>query len=267
MPARSEWTGNIIMKQIWKRNDWRSRPEIHDGRRAGLHCRIDREVDPRLRRTCLAFFRWLRREYPFPVRVCVYLKRDRRIRARDGECVCGTFWWPYDIHEEPYVRIAAGDFAELRRKKGEEEAVREILLCIAHELTHYYQWLNDIKLTERGEERQASMQSKLVVSAYLSQRREHASSAALQNLSYLAIFRFDSDGINISFPDLPGCLSCAFSKNQAVPMAEEALSLWLSGMEYSALPPPSPVDLFTCRANESAHEIAVSVRVKDGIIE
>lgn len=267
MPARSEWTGDIIMKQIWKRNDWRSRPGIHDGRRAGLRCRIDREVDPRLRRTCLAFFRWLRREYPFPVRVCVYLKRDRRIRAKDGECVCGTFWWPYDIHEEPYVRIAAGDFAELCRKKGEEEAIREILLCIAHELTHYYQWLNDIKLTERGEERQASMQSRLVVNAYLSQRREHASSAALQNLSYLALFRFDSDGINISFPDLPGCLSCAFSENQAVPMAEEALSLWLSGMEYGQLPPPSPVDLFTCRANESAHEIAVSVRVKDGIIE
>ena len=164
-------------------------------------------------------------------------------------------------------RIAAGDFAELCQKKGEEEAVREILLCIAHELTHYYQWLNDIKLTERGEERQAAMQSKLVVSAYLSQRQERAWADGFQKLSYYAIFRFDPDGINISFPDLPGCLSCAFSENQAVPMAEEALSLWLSGMEYGELPPPSPVDLFTCRANESAHEIAVSVRVKDGIIE
>lgn len=255
------------MRQIWKLNDWRSRPEIHDGRRAGLRCRIDREVDPRLRRACLDFCKWLRREYLFPVRVRVYIRSDRRIRAKNGERVCGTFWWPYDICEEPYVRIAAGDFAELCRRKGEEEAVREILLCIAHELTHYYQWLNDLKLTERGEERQASMQSKLVVNAYLSQRQECAAAVSFQKLSYYALFRFDPDGINISFPDLPGCLSCAFSQKQAIPLAEEALSLWLSGMEYSELPPPSPADLFTCRANESVHEIAVSVRVKDGIIE
>ena len=255
------------MRQIWKLNNWRSRPEIRDDRRAGLRCRIDREVDPQLRLACLDFCKWLRREYLFPVRVRVSIKRDRRIRAKDGERVCGTFWWPYDSCEEPYVRIAAGDFAELCRKWGEEEAVREILLCIAHELTHYYQWLNDIKLTERGEERQAAMQSKLVVNAYLSQRQERAWADGFQKLSYYAIFRFDPDGINISFPDLPGCLSCAFSENQAVPMAEEALSLWLSGMEYGELPPPSPVDLFTCRANESAHEIAVSVRVKNGIIE
>lgn len=255
------------MRQIWKRNDWKNRPEIHDGRRAGLRCRIDREVDPWLRRACLDFCQWLRREYLFPVRVRVYIKSDSRIRAKDGERVCGTFWWPFDIREEPYVRIAAGDFAELCRKKGEEEAVREILLCIAHELTHYYQWLNDLKLTERGEERQASMQSKLVVSAYLSQRQECAAAVSFQKLSYYALFRLDSDGINISFPDLPGCLSCAFSENQAVPMAEEALSLWLSGMEYGELPPPGPADAIVCRANESAHEIAVSVRVKNGIIE
>ena len=169
------------MRQIWKLNNWRSRPEIRDDRRAGLRCRIDREVDPQLRLACLDFCKWLRREYLFPVRVRVSIKRDRRIRAKDGERVCGTFWWPYDSCEEPYVRIAAGDFAELCRKWGEEEAVREILLCIAHELTHYYQWLNDLKLTERGEERQASMQSRLVVSAYLSQRQERAWADGFQN--------------------------------------------------------------------------------------
>ena len=43
-------------------------------------------------------------------------------------------------------------------------------------------------------------------------------------LKYPALFEVNSDGISISFPDIPGCLSCAFSKSQAFKMAKEAFS-------------------------------------------
>ena len=85
-------------------------------------------------------------------------------------------------------------------------------------------------------------------------------------VSYCAVFQFDSDGINIDFPDLQGCLSCAGSEKRSIQMAEEALSLWLSGMKYSELPPPTPACAIICRPNESTHTITVRVHIKNGYI-
>ena len=58
-----------------------------------------------------------------------------------------------------------------------------------------------------------------------------------------AFFYFDSDGISIQFPDLPGCLPCAHSEEEAFHNAREALGLHLFGMEQDgeAIPAPTPV--------------------------
>ena len=58
-----------------------------------------------------------------------------------------------------------------------------------------------------------------------------------------AFFYFDADGISIEFPDLPGCLSCAETEEQAVRNAREALGVHLYGMEVDgdAIPAPSSV--------------------------
>ena len=53
--------------------------------------------------------------------------------------------------------------------------------------------------------------------------------------SYIAVLTFDSDGISIEFPDLPGCLSCAETYEEAYNNAEEALALHLYGMRQSQL--------------------------------
>lgn len=49
--------------------------------------------------------------------------------------------------------------------------------------------------------------------------------------SFLSIFTYDEDGISIEFPDLPGCLSCSDTQDDAINMAKEALALHLYGME------------------------------------
>ena len=157
------------MRHVWVLCNWKNNPELTIDRRTGLRLRIDKEVNPHLRMACLDFSRWLRREYLFPVRVRVYIKSDRRIRAKDGDSVCGTFWRPDNYLEEPYARIATGDYVDLCEMHGEDNAVIEILLCVAHELTHYFQWINNLELTSRGEERQATRNSYLVVYNYLSQ--------------------------------------------------------------------------------------------------
>lgn len=61
--------------------------------------------------------------------------------------------------------------------------------------------------------------------------------------SYPAFFYFDDDGISIEFPDLPGCLSCAQSSEEAFQRAREALGVHLYGMEADKddIPDPSPV--------------------------
>lgn len=58
-----------------------------------------------------------------------------------------------------------------------------------------------------------------------------------------ALFQM-SDGINISFPDLPGCLSCADNLDEAVINAKEVLEGYLWGMEKDgeSIPEPTPID-------------------------
>jgi hypothetical protein len=51
-------------------------------------------------------------------------------------------------------------------KKGRKHGLYQILWCFAHELTHYFQWLNSINLSLIGEERQASRIASFVLEQY-----------------------------------------------------------------------------------------------------
>ena len=55
-------------------------------------------------------------------------------------------------------------------------------------------------------------------------------------IKYPALFEVNSDGISISFPDVPECLSCAYNKRQSFKMAKEALELALHGTIVCELP-------------------------------
>ncbi|MCL2670548.1 MAG: hypothetical protein FWF10_00740 [Clostridiales bacterium] len=46
------------------------------------------------------------------------------------------------------------------------------LFSLAHELTHYFQWINGIQLTEIGEERQATCYANWILDEY-AETREH----------------------------------------------------------------------------------------------
>ena len=133
---------------------------------------MDKDVDPEVRRACKDFAKWVRQEYYFPVRIPVYVKSAVRIKAKDGDRVCGTFWRPDDYNEEPYARIATGDYPQLREKRGTYNALAEILLSMAHELTHYFQWINELPLTPIGEERQATRYSYYILDEYSKTRTD-----------------------------------------------------------------------------------------------
>lgn len=77
---------------------------------------------------------------------------------------------------------------------------------------------------------------------------------------YVAIFDYEEDGgVNIYFPDLPGCLSCADNTKEALKNAEEVLGLYMSCCEDDGLeiPEPTPLEKIKCKENEKP--ILVSV--------
>ena len=84
----------------------------------------------------------------------------------------GTFFEPLQHTIEPYIRIATGDYEELKEEIGRDQALASILTVIAHELTHYFQWINGIQKTERDSECQARRCAKKLLKKY-AETREH----------------------------------------------------------------------------------------------
>ncbi len=157
---------------IWTLNQWQQFLDNSDSRRIGLRFRYESSVDAEVKNACKCFAKWLRSEYYFPLRIVVYMKGEAYIKARDGEHVAGTFFEPFDYSVEPYIRIATGDYDELKNARGRDNALASIFISIAHELTHYYQWINNLQLTDIGRERQATRYAYFIVEEY-SLTREH----------------------------------------------------------------------------------------------
>lgn len=77
--------------------------------------------------------------------------------------------------------------------------------------------------------------------------------------AYPAIFHYEEDGISIEFPDLPGCLPCAMTEDQAFKNAKEALGLHLFGMERDGDPIPAPTSPTQLKPGEN--EIVTLIEV------
>mgnify|MGYP000136290213 FL=1 len=156
---------------IWIESRWEKTYSANKVRK-GLRLISDQNVDSEVKRACKDFCKWLRSKYIFPIRIPVYLKSSPMIKAMDGDMVYGTFFEPDSHFVEPYVRIATGDYADMVRDQGKDNALAAILHSIAHELTHYFQWINAIALTESGYERQAKAYANKILEEY-AQTREH----------------------------------------------------------------------------------------------
>lgn len=80
--------------------------------------------------------------------------------------------------------------------------------------------------------------------------------------SYIAVLTFDPDGVSIEFPDLPGCLSCAETYEEAYKNAKEALALHLYGMEQSNEAIPAPSKIGEIQLEENQHPALIQVNMK-----
>src|SRR5438477_630935 len=137
--------------------------------RSGLRVKCEQGVNPNVRQSCLDFAKWLRLVMEFPIRVVVYIKKDYQIKTIDTkEMVSATFLGPYNKNEEPYIRVATGDFEELVSNRGKENAIFAIINSMAHEIIHYQQWLENIPdLDEEIAETEAELEGTRLVDEYL----------------------------------------------------------------------------------------------------
>ncbi len=155
---------------IWQSENWKTL--LPQPRRTGLRLHFEKDVDIEVKTACKTFASWLRTQYIFPLRVNVYIKNRACIKAMDGADVYGTFFGPFEMGTEPYIKIAAGNYAFYRQTEGRDNALASILHCIAHELTHYYQYINNAKLSARGEETQATHYANKIIDLY-AETRDH----------------------------------------------------------------------------------------------
>lgn len=156
------------MAYVWCLSKWKKYIEVTtEGHKCGLRMRYEYGVNPEVRKQLDKFVKWLRQEFIFPLRLNVYVKQAKYIMAKDGDVVVGTICLPANYTEYPYIRLATGDYLELVEELGRDKAILAILHTFAHELTHYYQHINNLALTKVGEERQAEEYADDIVLEYV----------------------------------------------------------------------------------------------------
>lgn len=155
---------------IWESSNWKNILDT-ENIRSGIRLKFDNRVNPEVRRSCKEFVNWLREQYYFPLRVPVYIKSLPAVKAMDGDFVSATFFEPYDYNVEPYIRVATGNYTFTGSVQEKDNELASILHSVAHELTHYFQWVNGIKLTECGYERQATRYAGLILDEYAETRK------------------------------------------------------------------------------------------------
>jgi hypothetical protein len=119
--------------------------------RTGLRMRGQRG-HPEVREALNRYARWLRKSYAFPIRVPVYLFPSRTIVMQDGSSVVASFFAPLDRNVEPLIRMSTGDYPELKRSRGRDDALAAVIESLSHEVVHYFQWIEGgaSAVSERG---------------------------------------------------------------------------------------------------------------------
>ena len=82
---------------------------------------------------------------------------------------------------------------------------------------------------------------------------------AKDRYTYPAVFNYADDGISVEFPDLPGCLTCGDTTEEAMKMAKEAMELYLYCLEKDGDPIPEPAPLTSIPLEPNERLIMIDV--------
>ena len=153
--------------------------------RTGISLRFEKGVHEDIKSLFKDFTKWLRINFYFPIRVAIYVKESETVTLISGNIAWGSFRY-FDTFDEPYIRIPTGNYLDQSEYAGKKEAAYAILSSLVHELTHYFQWVNQFEQTDRGSEWQANYYRYRIIDLYLNDKKKNVR-------KYKAIF-FDRDG-------------------------------------------------------------------------
>ncbi len=79
---------------------------------------------------------------------------------------------------------------------------------------------------------------------------------------YPAIFDYAEDGISVSFPDLPNCITCGDNDEEAFHMAKDVLEgyLYLAEKDNELIPEPSSFQNLRTKQNQRLVLIEVNMK-------
>lgn len=154
-------------------NPWKSEKfnsiYLNSDVRTGIALRFEKGVHKDIKLLFINFTKWLRKNYVFPIRVTVYVKERETITLRNGNVAWGSFRF-FDTYDEPYIKIPTGDYLKRAETEGKEDASYTILSSLVHELTHYFQWVNQFIQSDRASEWQANYYRYRIIDLYLDEK-------------------------------------------------------------------------------------------------
>lgn len=117
-------------------------------KRKGLHIRC-KHTHPEVKEAIILFAKWLRKKQIFPIRVPVYVSAREKVLTRKGQECFALFFEPFGGTEEPFIKIATGDYKQEKAKRGKYSAIAAILCSLAHEVIHYLNWCKQRQSSEK----------------------------------------------------------------------------------------------------------------------
>lgn len=153
------------MNALWDVKDYSSEKIHRTVSLAGLRLHIHPNVHPFIRRELILFSKWLRLCYRFPVRVHVYIPNAKKILSRSGELCFGTCFIPDDPNDHVLIHIAGG-YKDTSDLQALQDFTWTTIGTFAHELGHYFQYINQVTLTPKGLEWQATYYAHKILDEY-----------------------------------------------------------------------------------------------------
>lgn len=113
-----------------------------------IHLSIRPSVNQLIASEIINFLIWFENNYDLPKKVQVTLTGAKFIVNMKGEKVFASCFLPDNPNESILLKISTGDFIDLIKEAGKDQAVYTTLHTVLHEFQHYFQGVNDWPLDE-----------------------------------------------------------------------------------------------------------------------
>ena len=119
------------------------RKAAEDEKTKNIKIVYDAGVDKYVKNVIYNFCRNLETNYQFAAPLNIYVENKPYVVASDGDKVVSVSWHPWKLYEREecaYIKLAAGDYADLAKERGRINAVYAIMRPLSDAIVAYLTW-------------------------------------------------------------------------------------------------------------------------------